>query len=314
MSKIQQGFFKKKLIAVAILAPAMALTACSNNNSAAAPTQSTSGVAYDGYLRGANMCVDLNLNKQCDDGEPATTTTAGGQYTIAGLTEEQSKLPLVLKAIKDVTIDEDDGQPVDNDFTYLAPAGSKTVSAFSTIIQVKKERLIASGVSAAEAEAQAKRSLANDLDIDPNIDLTDYDAVADSGVDTDGQLAANLHLVNQILTRIIINAQVSLGGAGDANPGAALLAVVDKVSAKAGLIKAKVVAALEVIGSVAFDLNIGALDGIVGDIQDDADTQPDAITQADLDQAAADAEAAKTAILNAAEPDTPATGAGGSTN
>lgn len=313
MNITQEGSFKKKLLALAILAPAMTLTACSssNNDGPAQPTsQSTSGVAYDGYLRNATICVDENLNRQCDEGEPSAITGAGGKFTIDGLTDVQAKLPLVLKAVAGETIDEDGGEPVDNDFTYLAPSGSQAVSAFSTIIQVKKERLIASGTSVAEAETQAKLQLAIDLGIDQTIDLSDYDAVAGTGTDTDGQLAANLHIVNQVLTRNIVEAQRNLTG-NSSSPAAALLAVIEKVSAKASVIKAKVDSAVQASGSVAADLDIEALDNILDGVLNDPDAQPEAITQEDLDQAAADAEAAKDAILDAAQPD--ATGGTGGT-
>lgn len=317
MIKIDQASFKKKLLTLAILASAMVLTACSSSNSSTPPTeQSTSGVAYDGYLRNATVCVDENLNKQCDEGEPSATTGEGGQFSIPGLTDQQSKLPLVLQAVAGETIDEDSNQPVDNDFTYAAPAGSSTVSAFSTLIQAKKERLLAAGgLSVAEAETQAKRELATDLGIDPSIDLANYDAVAKSGASsTEGQLAANLHLVNQVLTRSISKATRSLGDAGNTNPAATLLAVVEKVAAKASAIKNKVDAEVLASGSVAADLDVEALDAILESTLNDPESQPEAVSQADLEQAAADANLAKDNIQDAAEPDADGTGGTGATS
>jgi hypothetical protein len=41
-------------------------------------TTTLSGKVADGYLRGANVCLDLNKNKICDPGEPSATSTAGG--------------------------------------------------------------------------------------------------------------------------------------------------------------------------------------------------------------------------------------------
>ena len=40
------------------------------------------GVVLDGYLVGAKVCLDLNVNWVCDSGEPSTTSTTGGKYTL----------------------------------------------------------------------------------------------------------------------------------------------------------------------------------------------------------------------------------------
>ncbi|MCW3479884.1 hypothetical protein OL229_09995 [Neisseriaceae bacterium JH1-16] len=41
-----------------------------------------SGRAIDGYLQGAKVCVDLNDNGECDPGDPSTTTSANGSYSL----------------------------------------------------------------------------------------------------------------------------------------------------------------------------------------------------------------------------------------
>jgi len=40
------------------------------------------GSVVDGYIQGAKVCLDLNENTTCDDGEPTTTTDSNGSYSL----------------------------------------------------------------------------------------------------------------------------------------------------------------------------------------------------------------------------------------
>ena len=95
---------KKLKFPVAALATSMFLTACGgggnaggnpatgiidlggnpsvDNRPATDNTLSLEGVAADGYLVGATICLDLNSNLSCDSGEPSATTGAGGVFSI----------------------------------------------------------------------------------------------------------------------------------------------------------------------------------------------------------------------------------------
>ncbi|MEC8104037.1 MAG: hypothetical protein VXZ24_07080 [Pseudomonadota bacterium] len=82
----------KPLVSLTILAAAMLAGGCSDNSSGSdnaaddnGTTTSLSGKAADGYLAGARVCLDLNNNTACDDGEPTATTSAGGSYWKASL-------------------------------------------------------------------------------------------------------------------------------------------------------------------------------------------------------------------------------------
>ena len=73
-----------------LVLPLLLLAACGGGgggggNSAPTPVanQSLSGTVADGYLAGATVCLDLNSNGLCDNGEPSTTTTAGGAYSLS---------------------------------------------------------------------------------------------------------------------------------------------------------------------------------------------------------------------------------------
>jgi len=215
MTQIKKGTFNRKLLATAILAPMILVAGCSDNDgsplpSEQLPTGETSGFAYDGYLVGATVCVDVNLNKACDADEPSTTTGEGGQFELVALTEAQLLTPLVLEANEN-TVDEDTGEAVDPNLKFLAPAGSKAVSALSTVIQVKVEQAIAAAVAAGEEfslenlKTQATNELADQLGVS-GTDLTSFDPIAETeegATNGDKLNAAKLHLANKVLSQQI---------------------------------------------------------------------------------------------------------------
>ncbi|MCP5163419.1 MAG: hypothetical protein H7A00_17380 [Hahellaceae bacterium] len=203
VNKNQKSIFK-----IALIPAAVALFAgCADRSTVSEST--SNGVAYDGYLVGATVCADLNRNKVCDAGEPSTTTGAGGKFTL-NLTGAATTAPLVLQA-NDKTVDAGDdptaitGDAVDTDLVYSAPAGSKAVSALSTLIQNLAEQEQANGANATTALAAAVAKLKTQLGITGNsVDLLNDDIVAKksaSGASNEDKiLAARLHLVNQAVT------------------------------------------------------------------------------------------------------------------
>jgi len=73
---------------------ALALTACSGGGSSGGGTAGLQwqGVALDGYLQGAKVCLDLNDNQACDLDEPKDTTGVNGVYSLALGNLEPAKL------------------------------------------------------------------------------------------------------------------------------------------------------------------------------------------------------------------------------
>jgi len=305
MAQTTQGNFKKKLLALAVLAPAMAITACSNDG-AYIPGEEAgekAGVAYDGYLRGATVCADVNLNKACDDGEPSTTTGEGGFFLLTGLTPAQELYPLALEAIAGVTVDEDTGEAVTENFNYVAPAGATTVSGFSTIIQVETERLIAEGSSPAAAEAKAKADLAAALGAPEGTDLANFDAVAVSKANgSDSNLATQLRVVNQVITKQLVAAVAQANSTvTGASAGAILAAATNKVTEKVAVIKQVVDAKLAEGGVTGPDITGEQLAAIADEAVADNTTAPEAVTVDDVNDAAEAITAAQQVIKDAIE-------------
>lgn len=296
MSPIKVATFRKKWLAMAILAPAMALTACGGSSSSSKSEGTTvSGLAYDGYLRTAAVCIDINQNKACDaDDEPSAQTGEGGVFSLTGLTDAQALYPLALQATAGTTIDEDTGVPVTTDFTYLAPAGTRTVSAFSTLILVKAERHLAAGDSSAAAIAKAKAELSADLGIQgEGIDLTNFDPIAlvEANAST-GDLAARMHMVNRVVTALLANSAKQASSLSD-DTTATISAAAKNVAEKIGVIASLVSDEIAKQGNSAIDADA---DAIVAAVTAAPAAQPEAVDADDIAEAKKDADAARDAL------------------
>ncbi|MCG7199112.1 hypothetical protein MD273_05145 [Marinobacter pelagius] len=318
MTQFKKGLFTRNMLATAILAPMMMVAGCSDNDGSPLPSGQTpsgvsDGVVYDGYLVGATVCVDENLNKTCDAGEPSTTTGAGGEFSLVGLTDAQLLTPLVLEANEN-TVDEDTGQPADPNLKFLAPAGSTAISGFSTIIQMKVESALAAGSTAtlAELKAAAAADLANELGV--SVDLTTYDPIAafSSTSGADRRTAAELHLINQVLSAQIVDLIADVDVVLESNPDlsetAAFGALVESLN------PANVAAVVQEFsdGGTVNDLDSYNADTIIssGSATYEAPVAPDATV---IEEQAVQDELAQAELEDAIATEEPPTGATGGT-
>ncbi|MCP3698223.1 MAG: hypothetical protein GY920_06685 [Aliivibrio sp.] len=195
--------FPKTLLASVIT---LSLSACggdsSSDNSATTPNVANvthEGKAADGYLQDANVCLDLNDNKSCDDGEPSTTTDEKGAFTL-DITQEQLGIHhLLVEAVANKTIDSDNpGVALTKSYTLTAPAGSSFISPVTTFIQNHIEK----GSSVEEAVEIVKAQLGMNLDI-----TQDYIAQKQSTSLSDAEKAEfeKLHKVAQVTSAIFAN-------------------------------------------------------------------------------------------------------------
>ncbi|WP_246851129.1 hypothetical protein [Vibrio crassostreae] len=103
---------QRSLLAVAI---ALGIAGCGSDSSDSSTTDtggstatsaSLTAKAADGYLVGANACLDLNSNKVCDKDEPSAVTGDDGSFTIDNLTQEQLEQgTLLIEVVAGQTID-----------------------------------------------------------------------------------------------------------------------------------------------------------------------------------------------------------------
>jgi hypothetical protein len=70
-------------------------------------TQTIAGIATDGYLKDATVCLDVNDNGICDPTEPTTTTKDQGAYALDIPSSEAEKHKLILVAEAGITSDAD---------------------------------------------------------------------------------------------------------------------------------------------------------------------------------------------------------------
>lgn len=195
--------FRKSLLASVIV---LSFSGCGGESSSdsAATTPNVSNVAHtgkaaDGYLQYANVCLDLNANKSCDDDEPSETTDENGSFTLDATQEQLNLHPLLVEVIANQTIDSDaPGILLTKGYSLSAPAGSDFVSPVSTFIQNKIEK----GSSVEEAIQFVQAQLNTDLDI-----TKDYIAQKQNTSLSDAEKAGfeKLHKVAQVTATILAN-------------------------------------------------------------------------------------------------------------
>ena len=135
---------KNKIVLALGLTTSLGLVGCFDSSSSSESSSSASSysvTAIDGYLQNAQVWLDLNSNFMLDAGEPTAITGAGGQATldVSGIPNPES-YPVVVRAIKGETIDEDTGTEVVSDYVMSAPAGQQDVTPLSTLVHVILER------------------------------------------------------------------------------------------------------------------------------------------------------------------------------
>ncbi|MEZ8099000.1 hypothetical protein [Vibrio bivalvicida] len=196
------------------LAIAVTLTACggsdsgsasSNSDSSSDSSSSLTARAADGYLIGANACLDLNNNKVCESSEPNAVTGDNGEFTLNGLTAEQiTKGVLLIEVVAGQTIDSDNpGVVLTQGYNLTAPPGSDFISPLTTMLQNEIEK----GSSIEEAKSKVQQKIGTSVDL-----TKDYIAAKNSvGLrDTDKAIYERLHKIAQVTASIMASKTDSL--------------------------------------------------------------------------------------------------------
>ncbi|OEE87732.1 hypothetical protein [Vibrio crassostreae] len=195
---------QRSLLAVAI---ALGIAGCGSDSSNSSTTDtggstatsaSLTAKAADGYLVGANACLDLNSNKVCDKDEPSAVTGDDGSFTIDNLTQEQLEQgTLLIEVVAGQTIDTDNpGVVLSKSYRLTAPPKSAFISPLTTLIQSEIE----SGSSLEEAKTAIQEKLGTTLDL-----TQDYIEAKNNNDLADAQKAAfeNLHRVAQVTASVM---------------------------------------------------------------------------------------------------------------
>ncbi len=286
----------RKLTLLAAATTAMlGLVGCGGGSDSNPPdiveTQSLAGKAADGYLRGATVCLDLNNNLQCDDGEPTTQSGAGGAYQFDDLDADLdlTGVRVVVEVIAGATIDEDQPDtPVAKAYRLSAPPGRHAfVSPLTTMIDVQMQ--LAPELSEDEAKALVKQQLG--VDEDKPIDLYDdyVERKSDSSND-DASEYERLHDVAKAVTRVVANnldaVKDDVAGSDRTSDELALLAIISNVSNNVG----QLIQAIDEAKASGDPLDI---DAVVEQIQDQLQIAIDELE--DLSETIEDKQGAQTA-------------------
>ncbi|MGC3836177.1 hypothetical protein ACPSKX_19100 [Moritella viscosa] len=146
---------KKKLLAIALgLSSSITLVGCGggggddkNTGKVTTPavtvpvTTAPTSVFYnvkviDGYLKNAQVWLDINGDKKLDDDEPSIFSGSGGvaQLDVTNIINPEQYSSFA-KIIFGQTVDEDTG-PVANDYVMSAPPGEKEITPLSTLVSI----------------------------------------------------------------------------------------------------------------------------------------------------------------------------------
>lgn len=113
----------------------LVIAGCDSGGGSGSSTRPLSGRVADGYLVNAQVCLDVNGNAACDDNEPSTQTTAGGQYTLPDITTDQYNNGQLLVQVTTQTQDEDDNGFVTEPYKLSSPQGGESfVSPVTTLV------------------------------------------------------------------------------------------------------------------------------------------------------------------------------------
>ncbi|AEG31759.1 hypothetical protein [Thiomicrospira cyclica] len=149
-----------------LFAPILVVSGClGGGGDGGTDSLSITGVAIDGYLGQATVCLDLNRNMVCDDNEPRAITAADGTYTITGVTQAQiNSFPVVVEAIAGTTTDTDlNGDLIPRSFSLTSPPGQgAVVSPLTSLAGLK----VHDGFRLEDAQTMVAGLVFNDSSID----------------------------------------------------------------------------------------------------------------------------------------------------
>ena len=202
---------KKHLVTIAALLSVGLIAGCGGGGGGSVNATSTtiSGKIADGYLSGAEVFLDKNVNYQWDSGEPKTTTDGNGAYSMNVSTEDAAMYPIVARAVAGVTIDMDTNTAVTSSYVMSAPAGFKGfISPMSTLI---REKMAANpGMTMNDAMTQ----LRNQMNLPAGADMMS-DFVAGSRPGMNAAQSLTMHTIAQQMAGLMAaEAPLVINGSG----------------------------------------------------------------------------------------------------
>lgn len=159
---------KTKLVIALSLISSTALFGCSDNDGPSSSSRTYSVTAIDGYLRGAEVWLDLNSNFILDGDEPSAVSGSGGvtNLDVTGI-NNPSQYPVVVRAVAGQTEDEDSGI-VAIGYVMSAPQGEQVVTPLSTLVHNYLQQ------NSTSSKQDAVQLVASQVGIEPEQVLGDF--------------------------------------------------------------------------------------------------------------------------------------------
>lgn len=167
--------------------------------------KSISGVVLDGYIEGAKVCLDVNANLQCDNGEPFTKTDKDGRYS---LSYDGSIDGLLVLAVVPVGAKDSELGQIEKAFDLMSPAeNALTVTPITT--------LVAADMSARKVSADdAVKAVTNQFGFQKPLLGYDFKEKGDKETLQVAQvIAASMAAVKDQLATINTNSKLGIGDA-----------------------------------------------------------------------------------------------------
>lgn len=164
-------------------------------------TVTINGKVLDGYLDKATVCLDKNLNGQCDASEPSMLSI-NGSYTLSVSQKDKETYPIVVEAKAGVTVDLDTPRvEVENSYTLTSPIGKPdVVSPLTTLVKAEIDKNPT--LSVEEASSIVSQTL--DITSDGSAMLKDYIPNANTTV------YAQLHEVAKAVVQFQVEAEAKI--------------------------------------------------------------------------------------------------------
>ena len=201
------------------LAPAMAaaaLVACGGGGgggTGSGGSVTIGGLAIDGYLSNAKVCLDLNLNFKCDAGEPSAMTDDKGAYAINYTGGDAAGLVVITETTKDTKDSDDNGLTFEaanrSPFVLAAPVpvgatNDVKITPLTTVVTTNSltENVSGGRLALADVNAAAK-ALGETLGVDAGKDLLKLDVSKDVSLKPVAQLMS--HILGEIQKSVTDN-------------------------------------------------------------------------------------------------------------
>ena len=175
----------KSATAVAV---ACLLSACGGGGGVTG--QSVGGRVMDGYLVGATVCLDANVNGACEADEVSAVTAVGGRFSFKVADDVDLATARLAVAVPETAVDEDTGLAVGTAYRLMGFAGAQVVvTPLTTAVAAHLD----SGLTKDQAVAQTKADLG--IDFDP---AEDYVATPNAAVHNAARVLAGAFQRNSL--------------------------------------------------------------------------------------------------------------------